>query len=122
MTVPVLTSYIPNEDKPGPPKPEDLKNFTVSFYLQPKIAVSQLEPLAFMPDNDAVQALAHEQAMLLSRQFCGRSCHAHHGNGKTMPLSVPCCGRSCHLHHVNGKGMPGGSELGLAFLMLESPN
>lgn len=44
MTVPVLTSYIPNEDHHGPPKPEEEKNFTVSFYLQPKIAVRASPP------------------------------------------------------------------------------
>ncbi|KAK9862764.1 hypothetical protein WJX84_001239 [Apatococcus fuscideae] len=44
MTVPVLTSYLPKEDGP-PPKPESPKNFTVSFYLQPKIAADPPKPL-----------------------------------------------------------------------------
>ncbi|KAK9865248.1 hypothetical protein WJX84_003692 [Apatococcus fuscideae] len=45
MTVPVLTSYLPKRNETHPPGPEAQKNFTISFYLQPKIAEDPPKPL-----------------------------------------------------------------------------
>ena len=77
MTVPVLTSYIPNEDHPGPSKPEEEKNFTVSFYLQPKIAVSQADTLDRQQKVHALMVASLDETMTACTALTSNVCREY---------------------------------------------